>query len=475
MPIRRAFLAVLAAALAAAPTAFAGSPGKWSQLGQANLGNIDEAALARTADGTLHVVWTIPAPNNDTLVHDAVGPNGVVAPPNVITTGWATIDPVPDVLATSTGLRVLFGGIRTTNSTEPNQYMNTATAPPSGASWDLQIGSVVTGDAAYGSDVGAALLPDGTPLFAFGGTGSGVFSHRGLDPSTPDFQLQSQLGGCCGYSPDVAVDQKSGAAFAVWISNATNNIGVFAQSLDPSTGAPAGAPAKMPHSSTVFNGVDSMNQQLQRVPVAARAEGGVYAVYPGDYPTTRRVFLWRIADSKSSVVGFSNFDHVANIAADPLGRLWAVWAERSSPPQVFARRSNLAATRFGPAVKVAIPKGQQSVFKIAGNAQSGPLDVIALLGSSTGTQAQWHTQILPALDLSASPAKINGAKTTAVKFSVSDPDPVKGAKVSAGGKSATTDAKGRATIDLGPTKAKSIKATAKKAGYTSAAEKLKVK
>jgi hypothetical protein len=466
---------MLAAVLVVVPTAVAGPPGKWTQLGQANISNIDEAALARTPDGTLHVVWRIPGANNDTLVHDAVGPNGVVAPPNVITTGWAGIDSVPDLLATSSGLRVIFGGIRTTDEGEPNSNMSTATAPPSGATWDLQIGNIVTGDAAYGSDVGAALLPDGTPIFAFGGTGSGVFTHRGLDPGTPNFQLQSQLGGCCGYSPDVAVDQKTGATFAVWISNADTNEGVYAQSLDPSTGAPSGSVAKMPGSSTLFNGTQQTSQQLQRVPVVARTGGGVYVAYPGDYPVTKKVFLWRIADTKSAVLAFSDFDHVANLAADPEGRLWVVWAERSSKPQVFARRSNKTATKFGPAVKISIPKGQESVYKIAGNAQSGPLDVVALLGSSTSTQAQWHTQILPGLGLSASPSKINGGKSTAVKFTVSDPDPVKGAKVSAGGKSATTDSKGHVTIDLGPTKAKSIKATAKKAGYTSGTEKLKVK
>ena len=46
MPIRTLLLAVLAL-LVAAPAALAGSPGKWTQLGDANLRNIDEVALAR--------------------------------------------------------------------------------------------------------------------------------------------------------------------------------------------------------------------------------------------------------------------------------------------------------------------------------------------------------------------------------------------------------------------------------------------
>src|SRR3954451_246814 len=146
MPIRRAALTLLALALVAVPTASAGTPGKWTQLGQQNLANIDQVALARTADGPVHAVWTIPAASNDTLVHDAIGPNGVVSPPNVIQTGWASIGSGAELLADSSGLRVIFGGIRSTNSGEANQNANTATAPASGSDWTLQGGTIVKGD-----------------------------------------------------------------------------------------------------------------------------------------------------------------------------------------------------------------------------------------------------------------------------------------------------------------------------------------
>jgi hypothetical protein len=249
---------------------------------------------------------------------------------------------------------------------------------------------------------------------------------------------------------------------------------VWAQSLDPATGTPTGAPAVMPGSFTIFNGQQSMNQQMQRIGVAARAGGGVYVAYPGGYPTTQQVRLWRVPGPASAVLAAGPGDHIASLAADPDGRLWVFWVERSTM-KVFARRSNTSATKFGPAVLVKAPKGQQSAFKIDGDAQSGALDVVVLLGDAQGRQAQWHTQFLPGLALKASPSKINGGRSTAVRFTVSDPDPVKGAKVSAGGKSATTDGKGRATIDLGPAKARKITASAKKAGYASGSTKLKVK
>src|SRR5215212_10574497 len=105
MPMRLAFLALLAALLVAAPAANAGGPGKWTQLGEANLANIDEVTLARTSDSVLHAVWTIPAAGNDSLVHDAIAPNGTASPPNIIQTGWASISSVPDLVATPDGLR----------------------------------------------------------------------------------------------------------------------------------------------------------------------------------------------------------------------------------------------------------------------------------------------------------------------------------------------------------------------------------
>ncbi|MEA2493742.1 MAG: hypothetical protein QOJ29_1653 [Thermoleophilaceae bacterium] len=456
---------MLAAVLTTAPAAVAGPPGKWTQLGEANLTNIDQVALARTSDGTLHAVWTIPGANNESLVHEPISAAGVAAGVNVIQTGWAAISPVPDLVTTADGLRVFFGGIRTTDANEPNSNMNTATASPDGGAWSLFSGTTVKGDSAYASDSGAALLPDGTPLLSWGGTGSGVFVHRGLDPGTPNFPIHEQLGGCCGYSPDVAVDTKSGAPFVVWYSNATGKLGVWAQSLDPSTGAPTGAPANMPGSTTLYNGAPESSQMLQRTPIVARAGGGVYVAYPSGYPTTNQVRLWRIADSKSDVVATSDRGHIASLAAAPDGRLWVFWSEQSSPPQIFARRSNKSATKFGPAIKLIAPPGQQSAYKIDGNAQNGPLDLVVLFGT-VSTQAQWHTQVLPALALKA---KSSAGKVT---FTVSDPDPVKGAKVSAKGKSAMTNATGHVTLTLPPGK---VTPKATKSGYSSATLKLKVK
>ena len=99
-----------------------------------------------------------------------------------------------------------------------------------------------------------------------------------------------------------------------------------------------------------------------------------------------------------------------------------MWHEGGSN-ELFARRTNKAATRFGPVVTIKPPASTSSVWKLKGEGTRGPLDLLAAV--STGSSlAAWHTQVLPPLSI--------GAKKGAddVTFTVSDAsDPVTGAKV----------------------------------------------
>jgi hypothetical protein len=148
-----------------------------------------------------------------------------------------------------------------------------------------------------------------------------------------------------------------------------------------------------------------------------------------------------------------------NIAAAPEGRLWVMWHEGGSN-DLFAIRTNKAATRFGSIVKVAPPASTSSVWKLKGEGSRGPLDLLASV--STGSSlAAWHTQVLPPLSISATKAA-NG-----VRFTVTDAgDAVAGAKVTYASKTLTTNSKGQATTTLART---TSKATAGREGYTGAA------
>jgi hypothetical protein len=475
MPSRSLCVAVCAAALAAAPSAFAGSPGKWTEISPNTLDNINQVSLARTGDGVLHAVYSLGGQH--ALVHVTVSPAGVPGAANPVVEDWASVDPVPDLVTEPDGtLRTLFGGIHSTVTGDPNNDFNTATAPAAGSPWSLFGGPVIKGDAAYASDAGAALQPDGTPLISFGGTGTGTFVHRGLDPNTPNFRVKTPSDLCCTYQPDTAVDQ-GGDAYVAFFSNATGDEGLWVQGLDRNTGEPTGVPVHVPGSSVDFQGAQQSVQQLSRTQIVARPGGGVWIAGAEGYPTATKPFVFKVGTTKQITVGTTlGNDALTAIAADSAGRLWAFWIDRrSGAPQLIARRSSAKnPAKFGPFVLVGAPPKLDSCYSLEGNAQAGRLDIVALCGNVAGI-GQWHTQVNPGLSVGASPSKVNGKKGSTVKLTVTDPDAVKGAKASGAGVSAITDSGGHATLHIKATKKKSVTITVSRAGYTTTKRILTVK
>ena len=125
---------------------------------------------------------------------------------------------------------------------------------------------------------------------------------------------------------------------------------------------------------------------------------------------------------------------------------------------MYATRSNRAATKFGAVVEVNPPAGTRSIWKVAGDGALGPLDLV-VSASTPGSLAFWHTQVLPGLSLACRGGRV-------VLCTVSDAgDPVRGATVRMGGRTLTTNARGKALADL---PAGAYRAAASKAGYTSA-------
>jgi hypothetical protein len=436
--------------------------------------NINQVALARTPDGVLHAIYALKGESG--IAHTSIAANGAVGATTSVQDGWATIAAAPELVTQPDGsLRAFFGGVHSTNTGDPNNDFNTATAPASGDPWTLFGGPVVKGDAAYGADAGVALQSDGTPLISFGSTGSGTFVHRGLDPNTPNFPVKSPSGGCCTYWPDVAVDQ-GGDAYIAFYSNATGDDGMWVQGLDPNTGAPTGVPVRVPGSSTLYNGVQQSIASGSRTQIVARPGGGVWVAGSSGYPTATKPYVWKVGTPKEIPVGVTKgSDAVTGLAADPSGRLWAFWVDRNGgAAKFFARRSSAKnPAKFGPFVAAGAPSKMDSCYSLEGNAQAGTLDIVALCGNVSGT-GHWHTQVDPGLAIQTSPSKVNGKSGGALKVTVTDPDPVKGAKVSGGGHSATTDAKGHATLSIAATNKKKVTITVTHAGYTTATRTVKV-
>src|SRR4051812_29282457 len=192
--------------------------------------------------------------------------------------------------------------------------MNTALSGDGGASWGLQIGSIVPiGAQSYGSDVSGVSLPSGGMLQAWAGT-LGTWVHAGLDPAAPNVDYQAPLGQY-GYDPGLAVDA-DGATTMAWFSNATGATGVWAQAVGADA-SPAGPARRMPGTQVLEGG-----GTLSRTPIVARDGGGFYVAYPVGYPTSNQVRLWRVGDGRAIQIAKASGNTVVAVAPDNEGRLW---------------------------------------------------------------------------------------------------------------------------------------------------------
>jgi hypothetical protein len=421
---------ILAAALVlvAAPAAHAAP---WRQVTASGGASIDQVGLTRTSDGVLHVVWH----TGGDLLHTAITARGKIGATSPIQSGWtghmdAAVTPVPG------GIRVVWGAIRSTDSSDPNQDLNTALSTDGGASWQLTPGSIIPrGAQAYGSDAGATTLPDGTVLAVWAGT-LGTWVHAGLSPATPNFDYQAPLGPY-GYNPGIASDA-AGRAMMAWFSSGANRLGVVAQGVS-ADGSPAGAAMTMPGSQVMQGG-----SSLAKTAIVARAaDGGFHVAYALGYPTANRVRVWRVGAPAARLIARTDANSQVTLAAHPKGRIWAVWSDGTfGETHVLAARSNPEATRFGAHVDAGAVRGAHSTYSVDASATAKALDILALFGTGTSSGgATYVKRVKPGLTLRA--RKRNGRVT----FTVTDAgDPVRGAIVHLAGDSARTDKHGRVTL-----------------------------
>jgi hypothetical protein len=447
--MKRLILAV-ALLLVAAPAAGAAP---WRQVTASGGDSIDQVGLVRTSDGVLHVAWH----KDRDLYHTAIDHRGKIGVTSPIQSGWtghmdAALTAVPG------GIRAVWGAIRSTDTSDPNQDLNTALSTDGGVSWQLTPGSIIPrGAQAYGSDASATTLPNGTVLQAWAGT-LGTWVHSGLSAATPNVDYQAPLGPY-GYQPGIASDA-GGRAMMAWFSSSASRRGVVVQGVN-ANGSPAGAAMRMPGSQVMEGG-----GTVSKTPIVARVRnGGFYVAYALGYPTANQVRVWQVGASSARLLDRTDANSQVTLAADPEGRIWAVWSDGTfGETHVLAARSNREATKFGARVDAGAVRGAHSTYALDASATSRALDVLALFGTGTTSGgATYVKRIKPGLTLKA--RKHSGRVT----FTVTDAgDPVRGARVRAGGQSGRTNAKGRVTLALERGKAK---ATAP--GYTRATRRIR--
>jgi hypothetical protein len=412
--------------------------------------NIDEVGLARTGDGVLHVVWPQRSPTRGDIWHTPISRGGGVGSATSATTSWDAVDN-PDLVVLPNGsLRVFFPGL---GSTFEQGGIQSSSAPASGAAWTPH-GSRVSASVSAASPVGAAVLSDGTPIFTWA-SGTHLYVHAGLSRADPDLDVGPSPR-CCFYLPNVERDRASGQVVIAFHSLATGEPGIFVQTIRPALGARQLVPSSLTNGNFVAPD--------QRTPLVARSAGGLYVAYCSGYPTCRSVRLWKIGSGAPLRVGTGATIEDVNASSAPEGRIWVMWQSRSKT-RVYARRSNRAATRFGPLAVIKPPSGTTSIWKVGGEGSPGTLDLLVSV-STSGSLATWHTQVRPRLSLGCKGGKI-------VSCTVTDAgDPVAGAKVKFGGKKLTSNAQGKVAADLAPGV---LTVVASKGGYKGASTRVRSK
>jgi hypothetical protein len=380
--VRRRRIACLAllSLLLVTPGTQAGGPGKWTMLTERTGRNTTQVGHVRTRDGVLHVAWAASGVN-PTLWHVGIKPNGAPAgAKNAIVTGFKSLSNPDLVLAADGSLRVFFGGL----GTAPNNALNTATAPATGAAWSLQPGKAAQDTTAYASPSGGGTTNDGTPVSAWATT-FGTRAHFGANPADPDVAVQTGAQ-CCGYYPDIATADTAGRVVIGWYSNATGAVGLATQEI-AATG-PVGPKVFAPGSA----GPRKTLSIDQRFAITARQGTGVYVGYAAGYPTAATVTLWKHGAKNPAFRIKARGAQDVNIASAPGGRLWLMWHVGST---IYVTRTNAAATKAGPVRVVKPPARTSTIWKLSGDgSRAGVLDLLAHV-STPGSTATWHTQVKP--------------------------------------------------------------------------------
>jgi hypothetical protein len=439
-------------ALLAPSLAQAGPPGKWSKVTSPNT-NIDEAGLARTPDGALHVLWAREESGlGGTVLHSALSRDAkAISGPDTVFAYAGGVNRGVQLLGAPGGLRAFFAGLSA--GSPLSDQLATATSDD-GKTWSVRPAPASNATSAGGSAVyaahgiGGAIGAGGVPIAAWGDSAPGEGGyHVGIDPATPDERFG---GDCCAYDPNVGVDAVSGQAVVAW-KFITDSSGTAAKSISP-----AGSQVTLPGAAAAGTG--------SRTGITGRIGApGVYVAYQrGSNQFLSRPAVWRFGAAKATTLPSKRGAESVGIAPGPGGRLWVFWERQD---RIYATRSDAAATVFGATVSVAPPKGSSGVTNLAGEGSRGPLDVLALIDA--GGYANWHQRLLPGLTLRAK------AKQGAVKLTVRDAgDAVAGARVKLGGKVAKTGADGKVTIALKPGR---YGAKASKKGYTPASARARSK
>jgi hypothetical protein len=405
----------------------------FTRLATINGTTAQAVALARSADGNLHLVFqTYAGTALSGLGAISISPSGHASPQVAALPGWQAGQ--PGLVSMNGTLEAVFGAISPSNVSS----LWGITSSNGGSTWSAP--AIVKGGGplealAYGSDVTAA-LSSGTPVVTLPQAGQLVI-QRGLGAGSPSYQLTNSADGAVGET-EVATDAATGEVVAGWDSIA-GNPKLYLQGASPSAGA--------------LQAVPGQSRNIQEL--AGRDTGpGVFGAYT---PDGKHVRLLRYGGGSIAVGSLKTTQaKVLGVATSLDGRIWVMWGDDSNGG-VAVTRSNKAVNRFEPIQR--LKPNSAVIYRVSGDGRLGPLDLIVdQIPNQKGSippPGLYHGRTLAMLTAQISVKPIKSKKLVVightVTITVSDAgDPVAGAKVTVDKTTHTTNAKGVAQFKFGP-------------------------
>jgi hypothetical protein len=389
-----------------------------------------QLGLARTAGGTLNVVWNR-GQANTSIFDTRISFAGKILGTKTVVTGWSGEGGLALLALPNNTLQLFAAG---SLGRSPYNGINTFTAPAAGAPWALtpkdSWGGLLADEA---PSVGATLTDTGEVVTAWPG-----FYHTGLTSGAAASSIYPDM----GYA-ELATDQKTGAVVVAG-TTISGPGGTYVKRLLPAPG-----PALY---------LQSPSDNPQGSGVSARiGASGVYVAWAN--ATAETVKLTRYLGPTRTVVqgplpgGGLGGANTANVFAAPGGRLWvAWWADRSN--YLFVTRSNEAVSAFEPVQTLTLPANSNGVLpssQVDGNGSAGPLDLF--IDTAIGTEQGFmytHVRALFALKESLAQFHLLTQGPPVVLTLTDALDAVPGAVISVDGKHLLTGASGTVTVSLAP-------------------------